>query len=187
MFLEDHEESLNFVLNSSPQRGAPTSHKHVCRVGFVSRLSCDAQGVKALVFLVEVRESQRGAISTPVHVGPFRRRHQNIWIAKQQRVDIEGICKLGGQARASKVSDLSTYRLCTTGFLAGSAAGRDRWWPYNPDSWSRPLSRMIRQTFRQCGSGRWCRTQKLGHLRRNQWSEPGLMWRFPWNAEPSDT
>lgn len=56
-----------------------TSDKDISRVRFISRLGGDPQGVETLVLLVQVRERQCGSISTPAHVGPFRRRQKNIW------------------------------------------------------------------------------------------------------------
>lgn len=54
-----------------------TSDKDVSRVGLISRLGGDTKGVEAFILFVQVGEGQRGSVSTPVHVVPFRRRQQN--------------------------------------------------------------------------------------------------------------
>lgn len=70
----------------------------------------------------------------------------------------------------------STYHLCTTGPLAGSGAGQGRWRPYTPNSWSPPLFQMIRQTYQQCESGRWCHTQTLDPLQMKQETAVSELW-----------
>lgn len=49
-----------------------TSDKHVGRVGVKARFGVDAQGVHALIFLVEVDKGECGTFSRPVGVNPFR-------------------------------------------------------------------------------------------------------------------
>lgn len=55
-----------------------TSDKDISRVGLISRLGGDAQGVEAFVLFVQVGERQRGPVSAPVHVVPFGGRQQTI-------------------------------------------------------------------------------------------------------------
>lgn len=64
--------------------GALTSDKDVGRVGFISRLGDDTQGVETLILFVEVCERQCGLVSTPVHVSPFGWGQQNIWKQKNK-------------------------------------------------------------------------------------------------------
>lgn len=143
---------------------APTSDKDIGWVGFISRLGGNTQGVKPLVLFVEVCKRQCGSISAPVHVVPFRSRQQNIW------------GKDGGWLRTwtsnmpscKLVQQSTSYRLCTTGPLAGSGAGQGKWWPYIPNSSSHLLFRMRHQIYQQCESWRWCRTPTPDHLQSKQ-------------------
>lgn len=61
-----------------------TSDEDVGGVGLVAGLGGDAEGVEALVLLVEVREGQRGALPTPVHLVPLGRRQQDVCRPRRQ-------------------------------------------------------------------------------------------------------
>ena len=80
-----------------------TSDKDVGGVGLVSGLGGDAEGVQALVLLVEVREGQGGAVSAPVHLVPLAGRQQLVWSpgrrstgcqhTQRQRDDVNSPCQ----------------------------------------------------------------------------------------------
>ena len=48
-----------------------TSDKDIGRVCLITRLGGDAEGVQALVLLVEVCECERGSVSAPMHLSPL--------------------------------------------------------------------------------------------------------------------
>lgn len=56
-----------------------TSDKHVGWVGVKARFCVDAQSVHALVFLVEVGQSEDGTLPGPVGVHPFRGLQGDSW------------------------------------------------------------------------------------------------------------
>lgn len=58
--------------------GLLTSDEDVGGVGLVPGLGGDAQGVETLILFVEVRESQCGLVSTPVHLVPLGRRQKHV-------------------------------------------------------------------------------------------------------------